>query len=132
MGVVEPQRRILRALAPKFREMYPNGVNNYCCGGGSGFAIMSPYNFTDWRNLISSRKKLLQILEAFKDEPQDIDKYVCAPCSNCKGAIRDILDYFKVTERSNIYYGGLVELMVNAMVDIKEPFLKFGDDPMAM
>ena len=132
MGIVEPQRRIIRALAPQFREMEPHGVDNYCCGGGSGFAIMSPYNFADWRNLLSSRKKLLQILEAFKDEPQENDKYVCAPCSNCKGAIRDFLAYFEVTKRSNIYYGGLVELMVNAMVDIKEPFLKFGDDPMMM
>ena len=34
MGVVEPQREILRYLAPKFREMYPHGVDNYCCGGG--------------------------------------------------------------------------------------------------
>lgn len=132
MGVVEPQRRIVRAIAPGFREMEPHGVENYCCGGGSGFAIMSPNNFADWRNMVSARKKLLQILESFKDEPQDIDKYVCAPCSNCKGAIRDFLEYYHVTERSNIYYGGLVELMVNAMVDIKEPFLKFGDDPMAM
>ncbi len=132
MGIVEPQRRILRAIAPGFREMTPHGVDNYCCGGGSGYAIMSGYNFTDWRNLISSRKKFLQILNAFEGEPLEQDKYVCAPCSNCKGAIRDFLDYFKATERSNIYYGGLVELMVNAMVDIKEPFLKFGDDPMAM
>jgi Fe-S oxidoreductase len=132
MGIVEPQRRILRKIAPGFREMYPHGVDNYCCGGGSGFAIMSGHNFGDWRQLIGSRKKLLQILEAFKDEPQDIDKYVCAPCSNCKGAIRDILDNYEVTKRSNIYYGGLVELIVNAMVDIKEPFLKFGDDEFAM
>ena len=132
MGIVEPQRRILRKIAPGFREMYPNGVNNYCCGGGSGYAIMSGHNFAEWRTLISSRKKLEQILNAFKDEPQEIDKYVCAPCSNCKGAIRDILDYYQVTKRSNIYYGGLVELIVNAMVEIKEPFLKFGDDPMAM
>ena len=38
MGVVEPQRRILRKIAPQFREMEPHGVKNYCCGGGSGFA----------------------------------------------------------------------------------------------
>ena len=45
MGIVEPQRRILRKIAPQFREMTPHGVDNYCCGGGSGFAIMSGYNF---------------------------------------------------------------------------------------
>ncbi len=125
MGIVEPQRRILRKIAPRFREMTPHGVDNYCCGGGSGFAIMSSYNFKDWRVLVSSRKKFLQILEAFKDEPLETPKYVCAPCSNCKGAIRDILEYYHAKERSHIYYGGLVELIVNAMADMKKPMIRF-------
>jgi len=126
MGIVEPQRRILRALAPQFREMHPNGVYNYCCGGGSGFAIMSPYNFRDWRVAVSGRKKLQQILNAFKDEPPEVNKYLCAPCSNCKGQIRDIFEYYGVWEKSRINYGGLVELMVNAMVDIKGPYIEWG------
>jgi Fe-S oxidoreductase len=125
MGIVEPQRRILRRIAPKFREMTPHGVDNYCCGGGSGFAIMSGYNFAEWRILISSRKKLLQILEAFKGEPPEAPKYVCAPCSNCKGSIRDILDYYQARERSHIHYGGLVELIVNAMADMKNRIIRF-------
>ena len=45
MGVVEPQREIIRKICPQFREMTPHGVDNYCCGGGSGFAIMSGNNF---------------------------------------------------------------------------------------
>ncbi|MBM4332532.1 MAG: (Fe-S)-binding protein [Deltaproteobacteria bacterium] len=127
MGIVEPQRRILRKIAPKFREMTPHGVDNYCCGGGSGFAIMSGFNFPEWRALVSSRKKFLQILDAFKDEPQDVPKYVCAPCSNCKGSIRDILEYYHAKERSRIHYGGLVELIVNAMADMKKPMIKFDE-----
>lgn len=129
MGIVEPQRRILRQIAPGFREMTPHGVENYCCGGGSGFAIMSGYNFTDWRNLVSSRKKFLQILDAFKNEPQDAPKYVCAPCSNCKGAIRDLIGYYDAEERSGLYYGGLVELMVNALEGMKKPIIRFGEKP---
>lgn len=125
MGIVKPQRRILKKIAPRFREMEPHGVDNYCCGGGSGFAIMSSYNFPEWRNLISSRKKFLQILEAFRNEPREVPKYVCAPCSNCKGAIRDILEFFKAKERSHIYYGGLVELIVNALADTKKPIIRF-------
>jgi len=125
MGIVEPQRRILRKIAPKFREMTPHGVSNYCCGGGSGFAIMSGHNFSEWRTLVSSRKKFLQILDAFKDEPREIPKYVCAPCSNCKGSIRDILDFYHATERSHIYYGGLVELIVNALEGMKKAIIKF-------
>jgi Fe-S oxidoreductase len=128
MGIVEPQRRILRKIAPQFREMTPHGVDNYCCGGGSGFAIMSGFNFAEWRTLVSSRKKFLQILDAFKDESQDVPKYVCAPCSNCKGAIRDILEYYHAKERSHIYYGGLVELIVNAMADMKKPMIRFDEE----
>jgi Fe-S oxidoreductase len=128
MGIVEPQRRILRKIAPQFREMTPHGVDNYCCGGGSGFAIMSGFNFSEWRILVSSRKKFLQILDAFKDEPQDVPKYVCAPCSNCKGSIRDILEYYHAKERSHLYYGGLVELIVNAMADMKKPMIRFDEE----
>lgn len=127
MGVVEPQRRVLRQLAPQFREMAPHGVRNYCCGGGSGFAIMSQHNFADWRMHISGRKKFQQIIEAFADEDLNSPspKYVCAPCSNCKGQIRDLIDYYGAKEKSGIYYGGLIELVINAMVDIKEPFIDF-------
>ena len=125
MGIVEPQRRILRHIAPKFREMHPHGVYNYCCGGGSGFAIMSPFNFNDWRHSISGRKKLLQVLEAFKDEPEDANKYLCAPCSNCKGQLRDLFEYYGVWEKSHINYGGLVELIVNDMPEIKQPFIQW-------
>ncbi len=128
MGVVEPQRRILRYLAPKFREMTPHGVRNYCCGGGSGFAIMSGNNFADWRMQISGKAKFRQILEAFGDEDltSDEPKYLCAPCSNCKGQIRDIFEYYGAKEKSGLYYGGLVELIVNAMTDIPNPFIDFG------
>jgi len=124
LGIVEPQRRILRYLCPQFREMTPHGVDNYCCGGGSGFAVMSPFNFTDWRVSIASRMKFKQILDAFADQPEpEVKKYICAPCSNCKGQIRDVLQYYGALDKSGITYGGLVELIVNAMVDVEEPFI---------
>ena len=127
LGIVEPQRRILRYLCPQFREMTPHGVDNYCCGGGSGFAVMSPNNFTDWRVSVAGRMKFKQILDAFADQPgPEVKKYVCAPCSNCKGQMRDMLEYYGALEKSGITYGGLVELIVNAMVDVEEPFIKWG------
>ncbi|MBM2816385.1 MAG: hypothetical protein HW421_3147 [Ignavibacteria bacterium] len=127
MGIVEPQRRILRYLAPKFREMEPHGNRNYCCGGGSGFAIMSPYNFADWRIQIGGRKKFKQILEAFADcDPRpEFPKYVCAPCSNCKGQLRDLFNFYGAKEKSGLYYAGLVELIVNAMTDVNEKYIDF-------
>ncbi|MFC1477347.1 (Fe-S)-binding protein [candidate division KSB1 bacterium] len=126
MGIVQPQRRVLKKIAPQFREMHPHGVDNYCCGGGSGFAIMQSKNFPDWRNSISGRKKFEQILNAFQDciDPS-IDKYICAPCSNCKGQIRDMLSYYDARAKTGMIYGGLVELIVNAMVDVKEGFIEW-------
>ncbi|MFH1844367.1 MAG: (Fe-S)-binding protein [bacterium] len=128
MGIVQPQRRIIKEICPQFREMTPHGVENYCCGGGSGFAIMSPFNFQDWRLQISGRKKVQQVLNAFADtdlENPEQRKYLCAPCSNCKGQLRDLLEYYEITKRSGIFYGGLVELIVNAMVDVKEEFIEW-------
>jgi len=126
LGIVEPQRRILRYLCPQFREMTPHGVDNYCCGGGSGFAVMSPNNFPDWRITVGGRVKFKQVLDAFADQPgPEVKKYLCAPCSNCKGQLRDVLQYYNALERSGITYGGLVELIVNAMVDVKKPFIEW-------
>ena len=126
MGIIKPQREVLKRIAPRFREMEPHGVNNFCCGGGSGFAVNSSLNFPDWRVRVAGRIKFKQILEAFADAPgPETRKYVCAPCSNCKGQIRDLLRYYDAWDRCGILYGGLVELVVNAMVDVKPGFLEW-------
>jgi Fe-S oxidoreductase len=126
MGVVEPQREILRSICPQFREMEPHGVDNYCCGGGSGFAVMSGNNFADWRFQISGRKKLEQILQVFADcLAPDRPKYICAPCSNCKGQFRDLIAYHGLWENHRILYGGLAELIVNAMTDLRPGFIEW-------
>ena len=118
-GIIEPQRQILQKVSPRFREMTPNRADNYCCGGGSGFAIMSSANFMDWRMNVSGRLKVRQILETFRDclDPA-VKKYVCAPCSNCKAQIRDLLSYYQLDKKYNITYGGLAELVANAMTDV--------------
>jgi Fe-S oxidoreductase len=126
MGIVEEPRRILRRIAPRFREMAPHGAENYCCGGGSGFAIMSPNNFAEWRALVSGRLKMKQILDAFAGEEAETPKYLCAPCSNCKGQFRDLFRAYGVWERSRLLYGGLAELIVNAMPDVKPGFIEWG------
>jgi Fe-S oxidoreductase len=126
MGIVQPQRNILKKICPQFREMEPHGVKNFCCGGGSGFAVNSTLNFPDWRTRVSGRIKFRQLLDAFSDSiGPDTNKYVCAPCSNCKGQLRDIIGYYDAWERCRIQYGGLVELIVNAMVDVPEGFLEW-------
>ena len=128
LGIVEPQRRILRYLCPQFREMTPHGVDNYCCGGGGGLAVMSDVNITDWKAGVAGRMKLKQVLEAFSDSPgPEVNKYVCAPCLNCKLQFRVIFNYYGAREKSGIFCGGLAELIVNAMVVIKKPFINWGE-----
>jgi Fe-S oxidoreductase len=126
LGIVEPQRRILRYLCPQFREMTPHGVDNYCCGGGGGLSVMSNVNFTDWKVHVAGRMKFKQVLDAFSDQPgSEVKKYLCAPCLNCKLQFRDLFDYYGALGKSGIMCGGLAELIVNAMVDIKEPFIQW-------
>ena len=87
---------------------------------------MSSRNFPDWKTHVSGRMKLKQILEVFKDAMDlSIEKYVCAPCSNCKGQIRDLINAYNLREKNGLHYGGLVELIVNAMVDIEKPFINW-------
>jgi Fe-S oxidoreductase len=128
LGIVEPQRRILRYLCPQFREMTPHGVDNYCCGGGGGLSLIAPTNFTNWKVNVAGRLKFKQILDAFSDKPgPEVKKYVCAPCMNCKTQLRDIFEYFGAKEKSGIYFGGLAELIVNAMSELKKPFIQWGE-----
>ena len=106
------------------------GSDNYCCGGGSGFAVMKSFNFPAWRNSVASRQKARQVLTAFADclDPS-IPKYYCAPCSNCKAAARDaLLEHYRFKERYNILYGGLVELIVNALPDLPGPYIRWDSE----
>ena len=129
MGIVKPQRDIVKKICPQFREMTPHGSNNYCCGGGSGYAIMSRNTIPEWRAKVSGRKKMSQILGAFSDSRgPEKKKYVCAPCSNCKGQIRDLFERYELLEKESLAYGGLVELVVNAMTDVNPGFIKWGEE----
>jgi hypothetical protein len=38
-----------------------------------------------------------------------------------------MIKYYGAQEKSGIYTGGLAELIVNAMTDIKKPFIHFGE-----
>jgi len=127
MGIVRPQREIIQAVcAQPLREMTPNGVWNYCCGGGGGFAIMDTLNFSEWRNNVSARMKVRQILDVFQDvlDPE-VHKYVVAACSNCKGTLRDAIAHYRLREEFGVGYTGLTELVVNAMVDLPRPYLQW-------
>jgi len=129
MGIIKPQREIVQKICPQFREMHPHGPHNYCCGGGSGYAIMSRNTIPEWRYKVAGRKKLEQILNAFSDcRGPDQKKYVCAPCSNCKGQLRDMFEQYELLDKEQLIYNGLVELIVNAMVDVEPGFVKWEEE----
>lgn len=89
---------------------------------------MTGVNITDWKTNVSGRMKFKQIIEAFADKPgPEVKKYVAAPCLNCKLQLRDIFKYYGAWEKSGIMCGGLAELIVNAMVDIKKPFINWNE-----
>ena len=126
MGLTAAPRQVLKAVAPRFVEMSPRGVENYCCGGGSGLALLARNNMLAWRALVSGRLKLAQVLDAFAEWPgPETPKYLCSPCSNCKGQFRDLFRAYGVWERSRILYGGLAELVANALTDVKRGFIEW-------
>jgi Fe-S oxidoreductase len=125
LGIVEPQRRILRSICGRFREMEPSGVYNYCCGGGGGMAVMNSLNFPEFRNKVSARMKFSQILKAFRDSLGPGNRnMVVAPCSNCRSTLRDLFEHYKAKEICGIGYCGLAELVANSMVEFT-PFVEF-------
>jgi Fe-S oxidoreductase len=119
LGIYEPQRNILKQVVRDFREMVPNRADNYCCGGGSGLAIMRDAPIKKWRKEVAGAKKMKQILEVFAGVPHEKIKYVCAPCSNCKAQLRDLLE----DNTQNIRYTGLAEVVCNALEGLKKPLL---------
>ncbi len=87
-GVIEPPRRVIRALTTNFVEMTPTGVHNYCCGGGGGLASTGSLGHIRHR---MGKIKADQIRATGA-------KTVVTGCFNCKNQIRDIaknydLDY---------------------------------------
>ncbi len=73
--------------------------------------------------------KVKRVLGAFGDvfDP-DVPKHLTSPCSNCKGTFRDAIAYYGLWEKYRIMYGGLVELMVNAMADLPAGYIDWGKE----
>lgn len=66
-----------------FIDMVPNGINNYCCGGGGG-ALQA--GFTEQRRAYG-KIKFDQIMTTGAS-------YVLAPCHNCHSQIHDLSEHF--------------------------------------
>jgi hypothetical protein len=90
--------------------MTKHGVDNYCCGGGSGFAIMSGHNFEDWRFQVSGRKKMEQVLERVQGRARPVDPEVrLRPVLELQGSAPRHLHVLRCGRSTSILY----ELIVN-------------------
>jgi len=101
-GVCMEQRYILNDFIGDFREMTPNGIDNYCCGGGGGQLAMSEYNE---RRMRTAAIKAEQIRETGA-------KIVVSPCHNCVDQLTQINFTFKL----NIQVKTIAELVADALI----------------
>lgn len=79
--IVNQPREILKAICKDFVEMYPNGDENYCCGGGGG--TVSIDEVRQYRTKITGETKARQIRETGA-------KFLVAPCANCKKQLAEV------------------------------------------
>ncbi len=86
-GIVTPQREILESCVMEYVEMKPNGMKNYCCGGGGSIVICE--DLEPFRNEVAGKVKAKQIAESGAE-------MVCAPCANCKKMLRELVDHYKL------------------------------------
>ena len=85
--IVDQPRELLRAMAPDFVEMAPNGRQNYCCGGGGG--TVSIEEMMDFRLEIGGKVKADQLRATGAD-------IVVAPCANCKKQLRQVIKHYEL------------------------------------
>ncbi len=100
-GIYREPRIILKAVAQNFREMTPNGLENYCCGGGGGLVALPEY---DERRMAAGRPKVEQIRKSGA-------RIVAAACENCRLQLGDLNQHYGL----NVEITALADLIVKAM-----------------
>ena len=98
----EEPRWITQQCVEEFVDMYPNRMNNYCCGAGGGAWAM-PYNE---ERIFYGRVKADQIRKTGA-------KMVVAPCHNCRDQIMKSLNKEYKLDIETIY---LWELVAESLV----------------
>ena len=92
-GVFEEPRRVLQEAVTDYRDMAPNRVNSFCCGGGSGMVACE-----EWRDdrLLYGKVKAEQIRETGA-------KKVVTACDNCLHQIKELSEHYGLgIEVSNV------------------------------
>ncbi|HBV97130.1 MAG: hypothetical protein JL50_21320 [Peptococcaceae bacterium BICA1-7] len=86
-GLVNEPRYVLNKTVMEFKEMVPNGKQNYCCGGGGGLLAMGkdiyPYRMAKGK------------LKADQIKATGCNLVAC-PCHNCFDQLTDIIKYYQL------------------------------------
>ena len=101
-GILDEPRYILSKAVMDYREMTPNGQDNFCCGGGGGMLSMSEFAK---RRLAASKVKAEQV----KATGATI---VGTSCHNCLDGLAEGCKHHGV----NVKTTNLVEIVANAIV----------------
>ena len=100
-GIYEEPREILREITTDLREMTPNGLENYCCGGGGGLVALPEY---DEKRLAAGKPKVEQIRRTQA-------QVVVAACENCRLQLGDLNTHYNL----DVKITALADLVVKAM-----------------
>ncbi|MCL2336879.1 MAG: (Fe-S)-binding protein [Firmicutes bacterium] len=107
-GLNDNMRTIINAVTSDFREMTPNGADNFCCGGGSGILFDDPEMYQ--RRIQLSQKKADQVRAT--GIGKDGNGILCAPCSICKAQLYPMVEEHEL----GVEVKGLVDLVGKALV----------------
>ncbi|SFG87919.1 Fe-S oxidoreductase [Desulfotomaculum arcticum] len=107
-GLNENMRVLMRASVSDFREMYPNGMDNFCCGGGSAILFDDPEMYQ--RRIQLSQKKADQVRAT--GVGKNGDGILCAPCSICKAQLYPMVEEHEL----GVEVKGLIDLVGKALV----------------
>jgi Fe-S oxidoreductase len=105
-GIFKEPRFILNSVAKDFRDMNPNGIENYCCGGGGGLVALPEYYEKRMR---AGKAKSEQIKKTGA-------KIVAAACENCKLQLADLNNYYNL----GVEVKGVVDLVAEAILNRKK------------
>ena len=101
-GLLEEPRRVLKAVAQDFREMTPNRIQSFCCGGGAGLVAVEEWSEA---RIKAGKPKADQIRAAGA-------KIVVMSCDNCRHQITELNEHYNL----GIKVTSLTELTVQALV----------------
>ena len=101
-GLLEEPRSVLRAAAQDFREMTPNRLQSFCCGGGAGLVAVAEWSET---RIKAGKPKADQIRQTGA-------KIVVTSCDNCRHQITELNEHYNL----GIKITSLTELTVQALI----------------